>query len=131
MPLIEACPNATVLEALQIESEGKSVWGEKQDADDVDQIESVRLFICLVVDAIYRDCNFASVRHLWDLMVASNSQHSALFGAACREVDVLIIMTLLLVLHVNYMLHVLLFCVLYVLRFSCFGLCVHVFEWKA
>ena len=75
VPTVEVCPNLTVLEVLQAELDGRSVWGERHDVDDVVQTENVRLFICLVVDAIYRDCNFTSVQHLWDLMVASNSQH--------------------------------------------------------
>ena len=106
VPVIDFRPNVTVLEALQIESAGGSVWGATRSSDDVDQTESVRLFVCLVIDAIYRDCNFASVRHLWDLMVASNGQHSVLFGATCRESDVLVIMNLLLIIYVRYMLHV-------------------------
>ena len=114
VPLIETCPNVTVLEAQHIESGGGSVWGARQGADGVDQTESVRLFVCLVIDAVYRDCNFTSVQHLWDLMVASNSQHAILFGATCRESDVLVIMNILLDVCVNYMLHVLLFCMLYV-----------------
>ena len=80
--------------------------GAMRSSDDVDQTESVRLFVCLVIDAIYRDRNFAGVRHLWDLMVASNGQHSVLFGATCRESDVLVIMHLLLIIYVRYMLHV-------------------------
>ena len=93
-PLIEACPDVTVLEALQIEASDGSVWGARQVSEDVDHTDSFRLFVCLVIDAVYRDCSFASVRHLWDLMVASNSQHSILFGATCRESDVLVIMNL-------------------------------------
>ena len=107
VPTVEVCPNLSVLEVLQAELDSKSVWSEKQDADEAVQTESVRLFISLVIDAMYRDCNFTSVQHLWDLMVAaSNSQHSALFGSACRETDVLVIMTFVLILYVVYMLHV-------------------------
>ena len=51
VPVIEVCPNVTVLEALQIESAGGSVWGAMRSSDDVDQTESVRLFVCLVIDA--------------------------------------------------------------------------------
>ena len=94
VPLIETCPDVTVLEALQIEASDGSVWGTRRVAEDDDHTDSFRLFVCLVIDAIYRDCNFASVRHLWDLMVASNSQHAVMFGATCRESDVLVIMNL-------------------------------------
>ena len=89
--VVDSCPSVTVIEALQIEAAGRSVWGDLCAADDSVQIKSLRLFVCLVVDAMYRDCDFSSVRHLWDLMVSSNSQHAVLFGAACREADVLVI----------------------------------------
>ena len=92
VPAVELCPNLSVAEVLRAELDGRSAWGESQEAEDEMQTESVRLFVCLVIDAIYRDCNFTSVQHLWDLMVASNSQHSALFGAFCRDSDVLVIM---------------------------------------
>ena len=90
VPTVESCPNLSVVEVLQAEAAGRPVWDSEQNAQDGVQTESVRLFICLVVDAMYRDCDFTSVQHLWDLMVAANPQHFALFGAACREADVLV-----------------------------------------
>ena len=54
VPVLEACPNVTVLEALQIESAGGSVWGVLRGSDDVDQTESVRLFVCSIEIAILR-----------------------------------------------------------------------------
>ena len=99
VPVVESCPNVTVIEALQIEATGRSVWGDICASSDSAQVESVKLFVCLVVDAIYRDCDFSSVRHLWDLMVSSNSQHAVLFGSACREVDVLVIIFSCFVCH--------------------------------
>ena len=115
VPVVEKCPSVSIYEALQTEAAGGSVWGNQQGSDDVDQTESVRLFVCLVIDAIYRDCDFASVQHLWDLLVASNGQHSVLFGATCRESDALVSMTLVLRLMCyarvvcEFMLHVFVF----------------------
>ena len=103
VPQVEVCPDTTVLEALQIEAEGGSVWRDGSEVSEDRQVESVRLFLCLVVDAMYRDCDFSSVRYLWDLIVASNRQHSSLFGAGCQDLDVLVI---LLGLYVLYVLHV-------------------------
>ena len=57
---------------------------------------STKLRVCDSSFDDYRDCDFASVRHLWDLLVASNGQHSVLFGATCRESDALVSMTLVL-----------------------------------
>ena len=54
VPTVEVCPNLSVMEVLQAEVDGRSVWGERQDADEAVQTESVRLFNCLVIDAIYR-----------------------------------------------------------------------------
>ena len=101
VPQIEVCPDVTVIEALRIEAEGRSVWSDGSDVSEDRQVESVRLFLCLVVDAMYRDCEFSSVLHLWDLIVASCRQHSSLFGATCRESDVLVIIVYLYVLHVR------------------------------
>ena len=84
VPAVELCPNLSVAEVLRAELDGRSAWGESQEAEDEMQTESVRLFVCLVIDAIYRDCNFTSVQHLWDLMVASNSQHSAVWRVLPR-----------------------------------------------
>ena len=91
VPIVESCPSVTVLEALQTEAAGRSMWGQLSAVDDDQHIESVRLFVCLVADAIYRDCDFSSVTHLWDLMVSSDSQHAVLFVTACREADVMVI----------------------------------------
>ena len=57
VPVVEKCPSVSIYEALQTEAAGDSVWGNQQGLDDVDQTESVRLFVCLVIDAIYRDCD--------------------------------------------------------------------------
>ena len=91
VPQVEVCPDTTVLEALQLEAEGGSMWRNGSDVSEDRQVESVRFFLCLVVDAMYRVCDFSSVRYLWDLIVASNRQHSSLFGAGCQDSDVLVI----------------------------------------
>ena len=102
VPQMEVCPDVTVMEALRIEAEGRSVWSDVSDEPEDRRVESVRLFLCLVVDAMYRGCDFSSVQHLWDLIVSSCRQHSSLFGAACRESDVLVSILYLYVLHVLY-----------------------------
>ena len=104
VPQIEVCPAVTVIEALR--TEGRSLWSDGLDVSEDRRVESVRLFLCLVVDAMYRDCDFSSVRHLWDLVVASCRQHSSLFGAACRESDVLVIILFYLYYMFVCMLHV-------------------------
>ena len=106
VPHIEVCPDVTVIEALRLEAEGRSVWRDGSDVSEDRRVESVQLFFCLVVDAMYRDCDFSSVRHLWDLIVASCRQHSSLFGVACRESDVLVIILFYIYYMFVCMLHV-------------------------
>ena len=128
VPLVEICSNLSVLETLQIESEGRSVWGHAQDVDVDSHAESVRLFVCLVVDAICRDCNFISVRRLWDLMVTADSQHASLFGSACRVGDILVFIILFKMCYMlDCMLQIELCFESYQLRFFNFlTFCVHV-----
>ena len=99
VPQVEVCPDTSVLEALRIEAEGSSVWRDECEASEDRQVESVRLFLCLVVDSMYRGCDFSSVQHLWDLIVASNRRHLSLVGAGCQESDVLVILFHLYVLY--------------------------------
>ena len=71
--------------------EVRSVWDDLE-RDETDGLErTVRLFLCLVIDALYRDCYLASVCGLWELMVATDAQHVTLFGLKCRIEDVLVI----------------------------------------
>ena len=90
VPVVERCPDATPAEVFQLELDGKSVWDDLE-RDETDGLErTVRLFLCLVIDALYRDCDLVSVCGLWELMVATNAQHVTMFGPRCRIDDVLV-----------------------------------------
>ena len=93
VPIVEKCPIATPSEVFKLELDGKPVWGNLDCSDTNDQERTVRLFLCLVIDALYRDCDLASVRGLWELMVATDAQQVTMFGSRCRVDDVLVIMT--------------------------------------
>ena len=60
VPYVEQCPSLSVLEVFELEQAGRSVWGEDLHDDNWPE-RTVHLFVCLVIDAVYRDCLFASV----------------------------------------------------------------------
>ena len=92
VPDIEECPNLSVSEVFKLDYEGKPVWDDLQFDGDDNRERTIRLFVCLVIDSAYRDCHLVSVSSLWDVIVASDLQHSSLFGQGCRVRDVLVTM---------------------------------------
>ena len=90
VPYVEQFPALTFLEAFELELAGRPVWGEILHGDNWPE-RSTHLFVCLVLDAIYRDCQFVSVTRLWDVMVASEPQLALLFGQHCYLSDVMMI----------------------------------------
>ena len=90
VPFIETCPSFSVLEVFELEAAGRPVWGDEEEEDLLCE-KTVHLFVCLVIDAIYRGCQFASVTSLWEVMVASEPQHASLFGVTCEVNDVMVI----------------------------------------
>ena len=49
-PVVEVFPNLSVLEVLRLEVGGRSLWGDTQEVDEDSQSQSIRLFVCLVVE---------------------------------------------------------------------------------
>ena len=90
VPFVETCPAFSVLQVFKLEGAGRPVWGEETE-DDAWPERTVRLFVCLVLDALYRDCQFSSVTILWEVLVASDSQNGVLFGTNCALNDVMVI----------------------------------------
>ena len=88
--VVEKCPDFNTAEVFKLELEGKSVWDDLSDIEMNNHERTVRVFLCLVVDALHRDCDLASVLSLWDLMVAADAQHVSMFGPRCRVNDVLL-----------------------------------------
>ena len=93
VPVVEKCPDLTTSEVFKLELEGRQVWNDLDSSDSDDHERTVRVFLCLVIDALYRDCELASVRSLWELMVATDVQHVKLFGPRCRVNDVSVIIS--------------------------------------
>ena len=92
VPFVETCPALSVLEVFDLEGTGRPVWCEETE-DDAWPERTVRLFVCLVVDALYRDCQFSSVTNLWEVLVASDPQ--VLIGTNSGLNDVMVI-------HLNF-----------------------------
>ena len=89
VPFIETCPSLSVLEVLELEGAGQPVWGEDEEGEESPE-KTVRLFVCFVVDALYRDCQFSGVANLWEVLLSSDPQHAVLFGATCALSDVMV-----------------------------------------
>ena len=90
VPVVERCPDVTPAEVFQMELAGKPVWEDLEQDESEGQERTVRLFLCLVIDALYRDCDLLSVCGLWELMVATDAQHLTMFGRRCRLDDILV-----------------------------------------
>ena len=86
---METCPPLSVIEVFELEGPGRPVWSDEQEGDDWPE-RTVRLFVCFVVDVLYRDCQFTSVTNLWEVLVVSDPQHAVLFGANCGLADVMV-----------------------------------------
>ena len=89
VPFMETCPSLSVLEVFEREGAGQRVWGEDEEGEDWPE-KTVHLFVCFVVDALYRTCQFSEVSHLWEVLVASDPQHAVLFCARCSLSDVMV-----------------------------------------
>ena len=90
VPVVERCPDVTPAEVFQLELEGRPVWDDLERDETDSQERTVRLFLCLVIDALYRDCDLMSVCGLWEIMVTTDAQHVTMFGRRCRLDDVLV-----------------------------------------
>ena len=55
VPIVERCPDVTPAEVFQMELAGKPVWENLEQDESEGQERTVRLFLCLVIDALYRD----------------------------------------------------------------------------
>ena len=89
VPKIEMCPSYSVSEVFELEVAARAVWEEEQ-YEEAGTEQTMQLFVWLVLDAIYQDCQFTSVTNLWDVMVTFEPQHAALFGQKCQLSDVMV-----------------------------------------
>ena len=90
VPVVGKEPDFTTAEVFKLEMERRPVWDDLSCDEMNNHKRTVRLFLCLVVDALYRDCDLTSVRNLCVLMVAADAQHVSMFGPSCPDNDVLV-----------------------------------------
>ena len=65
VPDLEVCPALSVQDVFRIESEGRSIWSSTvQEVPDTER--SLRMFLCVVVDALYRGGDVTGLTSLWD-----------------------------------------------------------------
>ena len=95
VPFMEICPSLSVLEVFELEGSGQPVWEEEKEGEDWPE-RTMRLFVCCVLDALYRDCQFSGVANLWEVLVASDPEIAVLFGASCALSDVMVRIAFLL-----------------------------------
>ena len=65
VPDVEVCPALSVQDVFRIELEGGSIWNSTvQEVPDSQR--SLRMFLCVVVDALFRGGDATGLTSLWD-----------------------------------------------------------------
>ena len=89
VPDVEVCPAFSVQEVFAAEARGGSIW-DSGVLEVPDSERSLRLFLCFVVDALYRGGDVTSVTDLWDSVATTDASYGSLFGGVCRKEDVIV-----------------------------------------
>ena len=89
VPDVEICPALSVQDVFRIESEGGSIWSSTvQELPDTER--SLRMFLCVVVDALYRGGDVTGLTSLWDSLSTTDVSCGSLFGGGGRKQDVVV-----------------------------------------
>ena len=97
VPDVEVCPALSVQDVFRIESGGGSIWSSTvQEVPDTER--SLRMFLCVVVDALYRGGDVTGLTDLWDSLSTTDVSYRSLFGGGCWKEDVVVIICFM-----NYM----------------------------
>ena len=84
IPDVEVCPSLSVQDVFRIESGGGSIWRSTvQEVPDTER--SLRMFLCVVVDALYRGGDVTDLTSLWDSLATTDVSYGSLFGGRCRN----------------------------------------------
>ena len=110
LPEVEVCPSFSVREVFAVEARGESIW-DSGVPEVPDNERSLRLFLCFVLDALYRGGDVTSLTQLWDLVATTDVSYHCLLSGGCRKEDVVV--SMIYMCCMNYMffcIYVLVFC---------------------
>ena len=84
LPEVEVCPPFSVREVFAVEARGDNIWdsGVPEVTDDE---RSLRLFVCFVLDAMYRGGDVTCLTQLWDSVATTDVSYQSLLGGGCRK----------------------------------------------
>ena len=89
VPDVEVCPALSVQDVFRNESGGGSIWSSTvQEVPDTER--SLRMFLCVVVDALYRGGDVTGLTDLWDSLSTTDVSYGSLFGGGCRKEDLVV-----------------------------------------
>ena len=114
LPEVEVCPPFSVREVFAVEARGESIW-DSGVPEVPDNERSLKLFLCSVLDAMYRDGDVTSLTQLWDSVATTDVSYQSLLSGGCRKEDVVV--------RIFYM-----FYMSYMFCFSFLRIFVHVFR---
>ena len=83
------CPSFSVREGFAVEARGDSIW-DSGVPEVPDNERSLRLFLCFVVDALYRSGDVTSLSQMWDSVATTDVSYQSLLGGGCRKEDAIV-----------------------------------------
>ena len=89
VPDVELCPAFSDREVFAVEATCDSIWDS--GVSEVPDIESsLRLFLCFVVDTLYRGRDVTSLTPLWDPVATTDVAYQSLLSGSSRKEDVIV-----------------------------------------
>ena len=89
VPEVELCPAFSVREVFSVEARGGSIW-DSGVCELPDNERSLKLFLCFVVDSLYRGGDVTALTHLWDSVATTDVGYQSLLSGGCRKEDVIV-----------------------------------------
>ena len=89
LPEVEVCPPFSVREVFAVEARADSIW-DSGVSEVTDNERSLQLFLCFVLDALYRGGDVTSLTQLWDSVATIDVSYQSLLGGGCRKENVVV-----------------------------------------